>query len=323
MTLLGPVQVRELCEQLGIRPTKTLGQNFVIDPGTVRKVVREAGVRPDGHVLEIGPGLGSLTLAILESGAALSCVEIDPVLAGALTRTVIKNQGQAAAQRLRLLRGDALQIAGPQDLLLSNAPQVLHCGSDERLSSPPELLVANLPYNVSVPLILGTLQALPSVRGILVMVQEEVADRLAATPGSRTYGVPSVKLAWYGSARKVAKIGTNVFYPAPNVGSALLYLDRASLPTLPPDLAEVFAGPQAIEALRQATFAAIDAAFGQRRKTLRQSLERWAGSKAAAEAACQAAGVDPGARAEQLGIMDFARIAWAGGVDPRESHARV
>ncbi|GLX98782.1 16S rRNA (adenine(1518)-N(6)/adenine(1519)-N(6))-dimethyltransferase RsmA [Herbidospora sp. NBRC 101105] len=276
MSLLGPVEVRTLAEKLNIRPTKKLGQNFVIDGGTVRKIVRVAEVSPDDVVIEVGPGLGSLTLALLSEVAEVVAVEIDPVLAGQLPETVTVMLPDYA-DRLRVVQADALRIT-PDDL-----------------PARPTALVANLPYNVSVPVVLHLLQILPELRRGLVMVQSEVADRLAARPGSRVYGVPSVKAAWYADVRRAGPVGRNVFWPAPNVDSGLVSLVRRE--------------PPATTASREEVFAAIDAAFAQRRKTLRAALAGWAGSPALAEEALVKAGVDPQARGEQLDVADFARIA--------------
>ena len=278
--LLGPTEVRGLSQALGIRPTKTLGQNFVHDAGTVRRIVRSAGVRPQDTVLEIGPGLGSLTLALLETGARVIAVEIDPALARALPVTVADRMPQAAG-RLTLIQADALSITGPDSL-----------GEAE---PPPTRLVANLPYNVAVPVLLTALEALPSLESVTVMVQAEVADRLAAEPGSRTYGVPSVKAAWYAAARRTLTISRHVFWPVPNVDSALVELVRRRPPTT--------------RATREQVFAVVDAAFAQRRKTLRKALARLAGGADAAESALRAAGIDPTRRGETLDITAFAALA--------------
>lgn len=276
MSLLGPVEVRALAEKLEIRPTKKLGQNFVIDGGTVRRIVRVAEVTPDDVVIEIGPGLGSLTLALLPEVARVVAVEIDPVLAAQLPITV-GERAPELADRLTVIRADALRLRA------------------EDLGTAPTALVANLPYNVSVPVLLHLLDVLPSLRRGLVMVQSEVADRLAAGPGSKTYGIPSVKAAWYAAVRRAGPVGRNVFWPAPNVDSGLVSLVRRELPTTTASRAEVFA--------------VIDAAFAQRRKTLRAALASWAGTAAAAEEALVKAGIAPSTRGEQLGVDDFARIA--------------
>jgi 16S rRNA (adenine1518-N6/adenine1519-N6)-dimethyltransferase len=282
--LLGPADVRRLSEVLGVRPTKTLGQNFVHDAGTVRRIVRSAAVGPEDLVLEVGPGLGSLTLALLETGARVVAVEIDPALAAALPATVAARMPDAA-DRLAVLRADAMTVTGP-DALPS---------PDEAHAPAPTKLVANLPYNVAVPVLLTLLENLPSLRQVLVMVQAEVADRIAAPPGSRTYGVPSAKAAWYAEAARAGTISRSVFWPVPNVDSALVRLTRRE--------------PPETTATREEVFAVVDAAFAQRRKTLRAALAGWAGSPAAAEEVLRAAGVEPSLRGERLGIVEFARIA--------------
>ncbi|MFC7404860.1 16S rRNA (adenine(1518)-N(6)/adenine(1519)-N(6))-dimethyltransferase RsmA [Georgenia alba] len=286
--LLGAADLRRLAEGLGVRPTKTLGQNFVHDGGTVRRIVRTAGVVADDLVLEVGPGLGSLTLALLETGARVSAVEIDPVLAGALPRTVAERMPEAAG-RLAVLRADAMTVT---DAALLPVPAGSGPGAAE-----PTKLVANLPYNVAVPVLLTLLENLPSLREVLVMVQAEVADRIAAPPGSRVYGVPSVKVAWYADAARAGTVGRSVFWPVPNVDSALVRLTRRE--------------PPRTVAAREEVFAVVDAAFAQRRKTLRAALADRAGSAARAEQALRAAGIDPVLRGERLGIADYARLAEA------------
>lgn len=275
--LLGAADIRALAGELGIRPTKTLGQNFVIDGNTIRRIVAAARLDPSETVLEVGPGLGSLTLGLLDAAAHVVAVEIDPVLAGKLPATV---------QRWR---PDAV---GRFDLVLSDALKVTE------LPQQPTALVANLPYNVAVPVVLHLLEHFDSLRHGLVMVQDEVADRLAALPGSKIYGVPSVKAAWYGTMRKAGVIGMNVFWPAPKISSGLVGFTRTE--------------PPATTATREEVFAVIDAAFAQRRKTLRAALAGWAGSGAEAERILRAASVDPQARGEVLGVADFARIAEQG-----------
>ncbi|MEU2948351.1 16S rRNA (adenine(1518)-N(6)/adenine(1519)-N(6))-dimethyltransferase RsmA [Nocardiopsis alba] len=273
--LLTPADVRALAERFGIRPTKTLGQNFVIDHGTVRRIVRVANVGEDDVVVEVGPGLGSLTLALLPHVRRVTAIEIDPALAEALPGTVAAHAPELA-DRLTVVPGDAMRVTelpGPE----------------------PTALVANLPYNVSVPVLLHLLELLPGLERVLVMVQAEVADRITAAPGGRIYGVPSAKVAWYASARRAGAVGRNVFWPAPNVDSGLVELIRRPAPTT--------------EASRREVFEVIDAAFAQRRKTLRAALAGWAGSAPAAEEALRAAGVDPKARGESLGIEGFAAIA--------------
>ncbi|RIK17662.1 MAG: 16S rRNA (adenine(1518)-N(6)/adenine(1519)-N(6))-dimethyltransferase [Acidobacteria bacterium] len=273
--LLGPAEIRDLAARLGIRPTKAWGQNFVIDKGTVRRIVRAAGLGADDVVLEVGPGLGSLTLAMLPHVRHVTALEIDPVLAEQLPRTVT-DLAPGLADRLAVLHTDALRVTGLPD------PQ-------------PTALVANLPYNVAVPVVLHLLATVPTIEKVLVMVQLEVAERLAATPGSKVYGVPSVKAAWYAHVTSAGRIGRTVFWPAPNVDSGLVRMVRRD--------------PPATRATREEVFAVVDAAFAQRRKTLRAALSGWAGSGAAAEEALRAAGVDPRARGEVLTVEDFARIA--------------
>ncbi|WP_220448984.1 16S rRNA (adenine(1518)-N(6)/adenine(1519)-N(6))-dimethyltransferase RsmA [Nonomuraea mesophila] len=275
MRLLGPAEIRILADKLDLRPTKKLGQNFVIDGGTVRRIVRVADLSPDDVVIEVGPGLGSLTLQLLASAAHVVAVEIDPVLAQQLPLTVAD---RGVGDQLTVINADAMKIS-----------------ETDLLGFTPSALVANLPYNVAVPVVLHLLEALPSLRKGLVMVQSEVADRLAAGPGSKVYGVPSVKAAWYADVRRAGPVGRSVFWPAPNVDSGLVSLVRRD--------------PPATTASREEVFAVIDAAFAQRRKTLRAALASWAGSPAQAETALRAAGVDPSARGEQLDIHAFVRIA--------------
>jgi 16S rRNA (adenine1518-N6/adenine1519-N6)-dimethyltransferase len=276
-SLLGPADVRALAARHGVRPTKQRGQNFVIDANTVRRIVREAGLRPDDVVVEIGPGLGSLTLGLLAEVRRVVAIEVDPLLAAALPETLAAYAPDLAG-RCEVLAADALRVTavpGP----------------------PPTALVANLPYNVSVPVLLHLLALLPSLDRGLVMVQSEVADRLAAGPGSKVYGVPSVKAAWYADVRRAGAVGRTVFWPAPNVDSGLVAWTRRE--------------PPATTATRDQVFAVVDAAFAQRRKALRGALRTLAGSGEAAQRALVAAGIDPMARGESLGVAEFARIAEA------------
>ncbi|MFT4082963.1 MAG: 16S rRNA (adenine(1518)-N(6)/adenine(1519)-N(6))-dimethyltransferase RsmA [Nocardioides sp.] len=273
--LLGPTEVRALAAELDLRPTKQRGQNFVIDANTVRRIVRESGVGSDDVVIEVGPGLGSLTLALLEVARRVTAIEIDPVLAGRLPRTIAEFAPDRSAH-FGLVTADALRVA-------------------ELPGPPATALVANLPYNVSVPVLLHLMALVPTLRRGLVMVQAEVADRLAAKPGSRTYGVPSVKAAWYADVRRAGAIGRNVFWPAPNVDSGLV--------------AWTHRDPPSTAVGREQVFAVVDAAFAHRRKALRGALRSLAGSAEGAEAALVAAGVDPMARGEALGIAEFVRIA--------------
>ncbi len=271
--LLGPAAIRELAQQLDLRPTKTLGQNFLHDANTIRRIVRTAGLRPDDVVLEVGPGLGSLTLGLLPAADRVVAVEIDPRLADLLPLTVTERRPDLAG-RLDVVTADALRLT-------------------ELPGPPATALVANLPYNVAVPVLLHLLDLLPTLDRALILVQAEVAERLAALPGGKAYGVPSVKAAWYGEVRRAGNVGRRVFWPEPNVDSGLVSLVRRPPP--PGD--------------RQATFAVVDAAFGMRRKSLRAALARWAGSPAAAEVRLRAAGIDPATRGEQLSVTDFARLA--------------
>ena len=273
--LLGPAEVRSLAAQLDLRPTKQRGQNFVIDANTVRRIVRESGITDRDVVIEVGPGLGSLTLALLEVAQRVVAIEVDPALAARLPATIAEF-APAHADRCEVLHADALRI-------------------DAVPGPPPTALVANLPYNVSVPVLLHLLALLPSLEHGLVMVQSEVADRLAAPPGSKVYGVPSVKAAWYADVRRAGAIGRNVFWPAPNVDSGLVAWTRRDPPTSRVSRLEVFA--------------VVDAAFAQRRKGLRGVLRQLAGSTEAAEKALVGAGIDPLARGESLRIEDFVRVA--------------
>jgi 16S rRNA (adenine1518-N6/adenine1519-N6)-dimethyltransferase len=277
--LLSPADVRKLAERLGVRPSKRLGQNFVIEQGTVRRIAALAAPGPGDVVLEVGPGLGSLTLALLEAGVGrILAVEIDRVLADELPLT-LADRAPALADRVTVLNADALRI-GARDL-----------------PAPPSMLVANLPYNVAVPVLLHLLAALPSLARGLVMVQAEVADRMCAGPGSRVYGAPSVKVAWYAAARPAGTVPRTVFWPVPNVDSRLVAFTRHD--------------PPSGAAAREEVFALVDAAFGQRRKTLRAALAGWAGSAPEAERLLRAAGIDPGARGEALSVAEFARLAAA------------
>ncbi|MBC7308070.1 MAG: 16S rRNA (adenine(1518)-N(6)/adenine(1519)-N(6))-dimethyltransferase RsmA [Actinomycetales bacterium] len=275
--MLSARDLRTRAADLGIRPTKQWGQNFVIDPNTVDRIARLAEVGEDDVVVEIGPGLGSLTLALLTRVRQVIAVEVDPTLASALPETIAQ-VAPAYAERLVTVHADALQVF-------------------DLPGEQPTALVANLPYNVSVPVVLRFLELFPSIRTILVMVQLEVAQRLAAAPGSKIYGVPSLKAAWYADVRLVGTVPRTVFWPVPNVDSGLVRLERRDPPRDDVD--------------RKDVFAAVDAAFAQRRKTLRSSLASWAGSPAAAEEALRAAGIDPRQRGEQLTIGDFAAVVAA------------
>lgn len=274
--LLSAADIRELATGLNVRPTKTWGQNFVIDPNTVRKIVRLAGVGSEDNVVEVGPGLGSLTLALLPEVKHLSVVEVDPKLAAQLP-TTIERFAPVLASKLSVIQADALTVT--------------------TLEPSPTALVANLPYNVSVPVVLNFLEHFSTLQRVLVMVQLEVAQRLAAEPGSKAYGVPSVKAAWYADVKLADRVGRNVFWPAPNVDSGLVSMTRREPPTT--------------TATRQEVFSCIDAAFAQRRKTLRAALAGWAGGADIAESCLREAGIDPRTRGERLGIEEFSAIAEA------------
>jgi 16S rRNA (adenine1518-N6/adenine1519-N6)-dimethyltransferase len=329
--LLGAGDIRDIAGRLGVRPAKRLGQNFVVEQGTVRRIAALAAPRDGDVVLEVGPGLGSLTLALLEasagSDARLVAVEIDAALAAELPRTVADRAPGVAGQFL-VVQADALHVVGPgaardhtDDSAVGSSRASGHAGgrasghadgraggrtdgpgrrergSGVELPWAPTVLAANLPYNVAVPVVLHLLAALPSLERGVVMVQAEVADRMCSGPGSRVYGAPSAKLAWFAAARPAGVVPRSVFWPVPNVDSKLVAFTRRD--------------PPATSASRQEVFAVIDAAFGQRRKTLRAALAGWAGSPAEAERLLRAACVDPRARGESLGIAEFARIAAA------------
>ncbi|MCX0275825.1 16S rRNA (adenine(1518)-N(6)/adenine(1519)-N(6))-dimethyltransferase RsmA [Nocardia zapadnayensis] len=302
-----------MAAELQLRPTKQRGQNFVIDPNTVRMIVSAACLSEPCTVAEVGPGLGSLTLGLLDAGHHVIAVEIDELLASRLPRTVAERCGDDA----------------PFDLVVADALRVTELPESPELG-PPAALVANLPYNVAVPVLLHFLETFPTIRTVLVMVQAEVADRLAAEPGSRTYGVPSVKARWYGTVSRAGSIGTNVFWPAPNVDSGLVRIERhadgrrtgGDPAGADPAGGDPAGGDGAGDQRgsdgahrgapsRESVFAAIDAAFAQRRKTLRAALSGWAGSPARAEEILRAAGIDPRARGEVLDIDDYVALAAA------------
>lgn len=272
--LLGPAEIRELAAELDVTPTKKLGQNFLHDPNTVRMIVGAAELSPDDVVVEVGPGLGSLTLGLVDTVSRVIALEIDPRLAGRLPTTVVARAPEFA-DRLTVVNTDALKA------------------SRTDLDAEPTALVANLPYNVSVPVLLHLLAEFPTIKRVLVMVQKEVADRLAAKPGSKIYGVPSVKASFYGDVARAGTIGKHVFWPAPNIESGLVRIDVDE--TNPREL-------------RGKVFPLVDAAFAQRRKTLRSTLAGQFGSAADAEAALRAAGIDPGLRGEKLTVDDFVRL---------------
>ena len=270
--LLNPTEIRELAAKLGLKPTKKLGQNFVIDQNMVEKIVRTSNVSKDSIVLEVGPGLGSLTLALMATGAKVIAVEIDERLAQLLPNTA-KAKGFGESQ-LIVINKDAIEIS-KNDV------------------NNPDVLVANLPYNVSVPVIIHILETFPSIRNYLVMVQSEVADRLAASPGSRTYGSPSVKLQWYAEVSKAGSISRNVFWPVPNVDSDLVQLHRRN---------------NVDESIRKELFAVVDAAFSQRRKMLRSALSSMCGGSEKASEILESVQIDPRLRGEALNVSDYVRL---------------
>ena len=276
VSLLGAADIRRLAAELDVTPTKKLGQNFVVDANTVRKIVQAADVRPSERVVEIGPGLGSLTLAILETGASVTAVEIDHRLAARLPQTALDRGVPEGA--LTVVDADAMRVTA--------------------LPGEPTVLVANLPYNVSVPVLLHFLETFPYLERGVVMVQAEVAERLAAKPGSKIYGTPSVKAAWYGPWKLSGTVSRQVFWPVPNVDSLLVGFHRDPQ-------------PRGSEEERRRTFAIVDAAFNQRRKMLRQALSGIFGSSAEASAVLESAGVAPTARGEDLTVDDYHRIALA------------
>ena len=288
MNLLGPAEVRELAARLDVTPTKKLGQNFVIDPNTVRKIVRAAGVERGDRVIEIGPGLGSLTLGLTEAGAHVTAIEIDGRLAAELPRTAVAMQpelgdGGPEVGSLRVVHSDALELAAEH---LDAQPE------------RPQVLVANLPYNVSVPILMHLLELIPTLRSGLVMVQAEVGYRVAAGPGSKEYGSPSAKAAWYGEWRIAGTVSRRIFWPVPGVDSVLVSFTRRD-------------APRGTDVERAQTFALVNAAFAQRRKMLRQALQSVLGPAQRVIELCAAAGVDPTARAEQLAIDDYLAVARA------------
>jgi 16S rRNA (adenine1518-N6/adenine1519-N6)-dimethyltransferase len=276
VTLLGPADVRAIALELGMHPRKSLGQNFVIDPNTIRRIVRLADLPPASEVMEVGPGLGSLTLGLVEAGHRVTAVEVDPVLSARLPVTVAQADGSATADRLRVVTADALQIPGS--------------------TGSPDALVANLPYNVAVPVLLHCLATFPSITRTLVMVQSEVAERLAAPPGSRTYGVPSVKARWFGEVQRMGSVPPSVFWPVPRVDSGLVLIRATAAP--------------ATDVPREQVFGLIDRLFGQRRKMVRSTLGGDLGAPAAAQVLADAR-IPGDLRPERLDLAGFIRLAEA------------
>jgi 16S rRNA (adenine1518-N6/adenine1519-N6)-dimethyltransferase len=297
VALLGPADIRQIARRIGITPSKRLGQNFVIDAGTVRRIVALAALGSGETVIEVGPGFGSLTLPLLAAVGRVIAIEVDPVLAAGLPVTIAARAAKLAG-RLEVLTADAARVT-------------------ELPGPPPTALVANLPYNVAVPVLLHLLAVVPSLEHGLVMVQAEVADRMSASPGSRTYGVPSVKLAWFAAVRRAGSVPRTVFWPTPRVDSGLVAFTKRDPPVVPgagdagPGIAGTKEAAVAARPSREEVFAVVDAAFAQRRKTLRAALAPWAGSAAAAGEVLRKAGIDPALRGESLAVAEFARIALA------------
>jgi 16S rRNA (adenine1518-N6/adenine1519-N6)-dimethyltransferase len=290
--LLGRTEIRRLAKELDFRPRKSLGQNFVHDANTVRRIVSTSGVSRSDHVLEVGPGLGSLTLALLDRGSAVTAVEIDPVLAERLPQTVAEHSN-SESQRLTVVNRDVLTL--PRD----------------ELAVQPTAVVANLPYNIAVPALLHLLAEFPSVQTVTVMVQAEVAERLAAAPGGKEYGVPSVKVRFFGRVRRCGMVSPTVFWPIPRVYSGLVRIDRYATSPWPTD-----------EAFRRQVFELVDIAFGQRRKTCRNAFVNWAGSGNESADRLLAASIDPARRGETLSIDDFVRL-WQRSADRPRSTAET
>ena len=276
--LLTRTEIRNLAKDLDFRPRKALGQNFVHDANTLRRIVSSSGVSKGDHVLEVGPGLGSLTLALLDRGAEVTAVEIDSVLAARLPKTSASHS-HSESHRLTVLIRDILGIRRAD------------------LKVQPTALVANLPYNIAVPALLHLLAEFPTIRTTMVMVQSEVADRLGAEPGGKEYGVPSVKARFFGDVRRYGTVSPTVFWPIPRVYSGLVRIDRYETSPWPTD-----------EAFRAQVFELIDIAFAQRRKTLRNAYLDWAGSGNASAERLLSASIDPARRGETLGVADFVRL---------------
>ncbi|HYO03588.1 MAG TPA: 16S rRNA (adenine(1518)-N(6)/adenine(1519)-N(6))-dimethyltransferase RsmA [Mycobacterium sp.] len=294
--LLGRTEIRHLAKELEFRPRKAFGQNFVHDANTVRRIVSASGVNRNDVVLEVGPGLGSLTLALLDRGAKVTAVEIDPVLARQLPKTIAEHS-HSEINRLVVLNSDVLDLM-PSDL-------------DEQ----PTALVANLPYNVAVPALLHLLAQFPTIRNVMVMVQAEVAERLAAEPGGKEYGVPSAKVRFYGNVRRHGMVSPTVFWPIPRVYSGLVRIDRYETSPWPTD-----------DDFRKKVFGLIDIAFAQRRKTSRNAFAEWAGSGNESAERLLSASIDPARRGETLGIADFVRLLQRSGqveAAPPQPNVRV
>lgn len=294
--LLSRTEIRNLAKELDFRPRKALGQNFVHDANTLRRIVSASGVNKTDHVLEVGPGLGSLTLALLDRGATVTAVEIDPVLANRLPKTVAEHS-HSEIHRLTVLNRDILTLRRAD------------------VEQPPTAVVANLPYNIAVPALLHLLAEFPSIRTVMVMVQAEVAERLAAEPGGKEYGVPSVKARFFGNVRRYGSVSPTVFWPIPRVYSGLVRIDRHETAPWPMD-----------DNFREQVFGLIDTAFAQRRKTVRNAFLEWAGSGNTSAELLLAASIDPARRGETLTVADFVRLLQRSGRDvstPRTQSAQL
>lgn len=276
--LLGRSEIRNLAKELELRPRKSLGQNFVHDANTVRRIASASSVNKRDHVLEVGPGLGSLTLALLDRGSTVTAVEIDTQLAQRLPKTIAEHS-HSEIHRLTVLNRDILGL------------------SREDLTTPPTALVANLPYNIAVPAILHLLAEFPSIRTVMVMVQAEVAERLAAEPGNKEYGVPSAKVRFYGKVRRYGMVAPTVFWPIPRVFSGLVRIDCHETSPWPAE-----------PGFREKVFELIDIGFAQRRKTSRNAFLEWAGSGNESASRLLAASIDPARRGETLSIAEYARL---------------
>ena len=268
--LLGAAEVRALADQLNLKPTKKLGQNFVVDANTCRRIVKLATVEKSDIALEIGPGLGSLTLALLEEASQVIAIEIDSRLADQLPLTAAERGFDQ--DKLKVINDDAISV--------------------RELPFKPTVLVANLPYNVSVPVLLNILEHFPTITRGVVMVQSEVADRLAAVANNKDYGSPTVKANWWAHLKIAGNVSRSVFWPIPNVDSSLVRFDRHL--------------PAGSEAERVATFTVVDHAFAKRRKMLRSALSQL--FKSNAESALIQAGIDPTSRGEVLTVEQFLKI---------------
>ncbi|MBU3750924.1 MAG: 16S rRNA (adenine(1518)-N(6)/adenine(1519)-N(6))-dimethyltransferase RsmA [Mycobacterium sp.] len=281
--LLTRTEIRNIAKELDFRPRKAYGQNFVHDANTLRRIVSASGVTRSDHVLEVGPGMGSLTLALLDRGATVTAVEIDPVLAGRLPRTIAEHS-HSEIHRLTVLNHDVLTLRPDE---VASPPTV----------GPPTAVVANLPYNIAVPALLHLFCEFPSIRTAMVMVQAEVAERLAAEPGGKEYGVPSVKIRFFGTVRRYGMVSPTVFWPIPRVYSGLVRIDRHDTAPWPQDA--VF---------RRQVFELVDIGFAQRRKTVRNAFLEWAGSGNESAQRLLSASIDPARRGETLTAADFVRL---------------